>query len=136
MNHHGSITSTSTALVSNLQPELAVVSCGSNNSYGHPNAGPVDRINQAAAARVLLCTTKAPASSLRGGREHHDHDRCAAIARAPRTGASSTSFCDEIAAQHPLRRPADQRVSSASPARDETLGEYVELTNVGRRRSR
>ncbi|MBO7336566.1 MAG: ComEC/Rec2 family competence protein [Lachnospiraceae bacterium] len=35
--HHGSRTSASEAFVSCLGPDIAVVSCGKNNSYGHPH---------------------------------------------------------------------------------------------------
>ncbi len=37
VGHHGSRTSTSDALMDILDPEYAVISCGLNNSYGHPH---------------------------------------------------------------------------------------------------
>lgn len=37
VGHHGSKTSTSDAFVKWLQPEVGIISCGKNNSYGHPN---------------------------------------------------------------------------------------------------
>ncbi len=40
--HHGSRTSTSRAFVSALAPELAVVSAGDHNSYGHPHKETLD----------------------------------------------------------------------------------------------
>lgn len=43
--HHGSRTSTSAELLDAVTPEIAVVSCGRNNSYGHPNAEVLDRLN-------------------------------------------------------------------------------------------
>lgn len=36
--HHGSKTATASAYVSQLQPQLAIISAGVNNRYGHPNA--------------------------------------------------------------------------------------------------
>ena len=36
--HHGSKTSTSWNLVNAVSPQYAVISCGENNSYGHPSA--------------------------------------------------------------------------------------------------
>ncbi|MFZ5477496.1 MAG: ComEC/Rec2 family competence protein, partial [Myxococcota bacterium] len=35
--HHGSRTSSSPALVARVAPEVAVVSCGAGNTYGHPH---------------------------------------------------------------------------------------------------
>jgi competence protein ComEC len=38
VGHHGSRTSTSPAFVQALRPELALISCGRKNTYGHPHA--------------------------------------------------------------------------------------------------
>lgn len=37
ISHHGSNTSSSPNFLSQIQPELAVISCGTNNRYHHPN---------------------------------------------------------------------------------------------------
>lgn len=37
LGHHGSKTSTSPLLLEQLQTKLAIISCGRNNSYGHPH---------------------------------------------------------------------------------------------------
>jgi beta-lactamase superfamily II metal-dependent hydrolase len=58
VNHHGSNTSTSLNLISRLDPELAVVSAGAGNSFGHPTTTTVNRLVQAAALRTLLCTSR------------------------------------------------------------------------------
>ena len=36
VGHHGSKTSTSAEFLAALRPELAIISSGKNNSYGHP----------------------------------------------------------------------------------------------------
>ncbi len=43
--HHGSETSNSTALLAYATPDYAIFSCGEGNSYGHPTAGAMDRID-------------------------------------------------------------------------------------------
>jgi competence protein ComEC len=37
VSHHGSNTSTSENFLSIVNPEMAIVSCGENNPYGHPH---------------------------------------------------------------------------------------------------
>jgi competence protein ComEC len=49
--HHGSRTSSTPELIAATRPVAAVISVGSRNAYGHPDAGVVDRI-QATGARV------------------------------------------------------------------------------------
>jgi len=54
VGHHGSDTSTSPAFLAAIAPEWAVISCGKNNSYGHPDAQTLSRL---AAAGVKLFRT-------------------------------------------------------------------------------
>ena len=49
VGHHGSDTSTGYRFVYQVEPEYAVVSVGTGNSYGHPNEAPLSRLNQAGA---------------------------------------------------------------------------------------
>lgn len=44
VHHHGSDTSTNSFLLATIQPEVAVISCGDNNPYGHPHANPVNAL--------------------------------------------------------------------------------------------
>lgn len=44
--HHGSKNSTGEAFLKQVQPRLAVISCGRNNSYGHPHAETVNRLER------------------------------------------------------------------------------------------
>nr|WP_319489818.1 ComEC/Rec2 family competence protein [uncultured Caproiciproducens sp.] len=45
--HHGSSTSTSAAFLKAAAPTAAVISCGVDNDYGHPNKGVVTRLQKA-----------------------------------------------------------------------------------------
>src|SRR4029077_14291561 len=42
--HHGSRTSTSSDLVEQWRPDIALVSCGRGNSFGHPAPVVLDRL--------------------------------------------------------------------------------------------
>lgn len=54
VGHHGSSTATSQAFLDAVSPEYAVISCGVNNEYGHPDA---ETLNKLAAANVQLFRT-------------------------------------------------------------------------------
>ena len=43
--HHGSSTSTSAVLLDAVRPSIGVVSVGAPNSYGHPTADVLDRLD-------------------------------------------------------------------------------------------
>jgi competence protein ComEC len=44
VGHHGSDTSTSAALISKIRPEIALISVGKDNRYGHPTGQTLDRL--------------------------------------------------------------------------------------------
>lgn len=54
VGHHGSNTSTGYRFLYEVSPEYGVISVGKDNSYGHPHAEPLSRLNQAGV--VLLRT--------------------------------------------------------------------------------
>ncbi len=45
VGHHGSKTSSSREFIEYVQPDVAVISCGYHNSYGHPHAEVVERLD-------------------------------------------------------------------------------------------
>lgn len=44
IGHHGSNGSTSNALLERADPEVALISCGKNNRYGHPGKELLERL--------------------------------------------------------------------------------------------
>ena len=56
VGHHGSNTSTGYRFLNEVEPQYAVISVGEGNSYGHPHAEPLSRLNQEGA--VILRTDK------------------------------------------------------------------------------
>ena len=46
LGHHGSSTSSSREFISAVSPAWAVISCGRNNSYGHPHAATIDLLEE------------------------------------------------------------------------------------------
>ncbi len=49
VGHHGSNTSTSYLFLRAVLPQIAVISCGENNSYNHPHTEIIERLTQAEA---------------------------------------------------------------------------------------
>lgn len=47
VGHHGSSASTSYVFLREIMPEYAVISCGKNNSYGHPHEETLSRLSDA-----------------------------------------------------------------------------------------
>ena len=131
VNHHGSNTSTNTNLVTRLAPELALFSCGSANPYGHPTTQTLNRLNQAAAARVLLATTEGTGSIGFGVGGNvtltTDGTRYRATAQ---DGRFLDFYVDEIVDATPA--PGDVRISEVhrAPAAAPLHGEWLELQNV------
>ena len=46
VGHHGSHNSTSEELLNNLTPEIAVISVGKDNVYGHPAEETLDKLDE------------------------------------------------------------------------------------------
>ena len=65
VGHHGSAVSTSAAMLRGLQPELAVISAGEGNRYGHPTPACLEQL--ASAGVPELCTIEHGDIDMRAG---------------------------------------------------------------------
>lgn len=65
--HHGSKYSNSKELLEMIQPEVTVISCGRNNSYGHPHEETLDRLEEVGS--VILTTPEHGAIYVEFGRK-------------------------------------------------------------------
>lgn len=134
LNHHGSNTSTGTNLITRLDPELAIVSCGTGNSYGHPTITITNRLNQALASRAMLSTTRGSSSTIGfavTGDVRIDTDGARYRATAE-NGDFLDFYCDE--ATVPQLTAGDIEISefmSNPSVVGDTNGEYVEVVNIG-----
>lgn len=57
VSHHGSRTSSSPSFLSIVQPEAAIISCGSGNQYGFPKQDTVDNLNYWDRVIPVWCTS-------------------------------------------------------------------------------
>lgn len=136
VNHHGSNTSTSLNLVSRLDPELAVVSCGQNNPYGHPTTTTVNRLNQAAAVRMLLSTTTGASNVIGFGAAGNITIQTDGVRYrvSAQNGDCLDFWTDEVAASTPAAGPVRISEIQRNPSRvPDTNGEYVEVMTNGPR---
>ena len=74
VGHHGSRTSTSSTFLSKVNPEVAVISVGADNSYGHPTPETLQRLSGAGAKVYrtdldgnIVVTTDGKTFSISGG---------------------------------------------------------------------
>lgn len=51
--HHGSKNSTSEELLAQIRPQVALISCGENNSYGHPHEETLERLEEVGSEVVV-----------------------------------------------------------------------------------
>ena len=65
--HHGSRYSTSEAFLEQITPEVAVISCGEKNSYGHPHEETLERLEEVGS--VVFTTPKYGAVEVEIGKE-------------------------------------------------------------------
>ncbi|HEY0738273.1 MAG TPA: MBL fold metallo-hydrolase [Herpetosiphonaceae bacterium] len=57
LSHHGADTSTSQTFIDAINPRVAVISCGYNNSYGHPTQTIINRLQAKASIQHYFLTS-------------------------------------------------------------------------------
>lgn len=57
VGHHGSSNSSCDEFLKAVSPKIAIISCGKNNSYGHPHSETLDRLNKSANAKIYRTDT-------------------------------------------------------------------------------
>ena len=62
VGHHGSATSTTRELLDSVRPDIAVISVGENNRYGHPAQETLERI--AASGAVIYRTDRSGTTTI------------------------------------------------------------------------
>lgn len=55
--HHGSLSSSDKAFLENVQPQIAIISCGVNNRYKHPSGETVKRLKECGAKVYITAKT-------------------------------------------------------------------------------
>jgi competence protein ComEC len=132
-NHHGSATSSNTNLWARLAPELALVSCGTDNSFGHPHDETIALVNTISRCVPLVSTTVGARKYGYGvskGNAVLTTDGQRYRITTPAIG-SLEFFVDETTGRAPVA--GDLLISEfhRDPAAvADTNGEYLEITNV------
>lgn len=139
VGHHGSSTSTSQAFLDAVSPTYAVISCGKDNSYGHPHSETLAKLASAGVEVLrteelgdIYCTSDGTEVTFSYGEYHKDSDTSAAEIEEPQQP-------DTVAATYILNtnslkfhRPDCSSASQISDAnREEYTGTREELIEQG-----
>ena len=66
-SHHGSRTANTEELISATAPRVSIISCGEDNSYGHPHIEAIDRLRQAGSDIMITKDTGAIMIQIKNG---------------------------------------------------------------------
>ena len=126
VGHHGSRTSTSTAFLNAIRPEVAIISVGAGNSYGHPTSQALGRL-QAVGAKVYRTDQAGTVTVSTDGNTY--------TVTTERTG-SSTQALPVATTQRPASSvrttaPASPGAGAVAITALDLKGETVTVTNGG-----
>ena len=133
VNHHCSRTSSNASFLGWLDPEFAVIPCGSGNSYGYPKQDVVDRMNHSAWTIPVWSLTDGVGTEGyvdAGGTVLLTSDGASYTATGP-GGRSFTAYCDEAAPTPAAAGDVVVAEFMRDPSKvSDTDGEWLELTGA------
>ncbi|WP_305880099.1 MBL fold metallo-hydrolase [Sporosarcina sp. Marseille-Q4943] len=111
--HHGSNTSSSAAFISNVKPDVAILSYGKNNSYGHPNAAVESRLKNVG-AKIYKTAVDCDITVTTDGVKHTVSNNCGKTVAKPA----------------PAAKPTPKPVTKPAPATQTNFQNCTELRKV------
>lgn len=139
VGHHGSSTSTSQAFLDAVSPTYAVISCGKDNSYGHPHSETLAKLASAGVEVLrtdelgdIYCTSDGTEVTFSYGEYHKDSDTSAAeIEESQQPDTISETYILNTNSRK-FHRPDCSSASQISDAnREEYTGTREELIEQG-----
>lgn len=139
VGHHGSSTSTSQAFLDAVSPTYAVISCGKDNSYGHPHSETLAKLASAGVEVLrtdelgdIYCTSDGSEVTFSYGEYHKDADTSAAEIEEPQQPDTISETYILNTNSRKFHRPDCSSASQISDAnRDEYTGTREELIEQG-----
>lgn len=139
VGHHGSSTSTSQAFLDAVSPTYAVISCGKDNSYGHPHSETLAKLASAGVEVFrtdelgdIYCTSDGTEVTFSYGEYHKDSDTSAAEIEEPQQPDTISETYILNTNSRKFHRPDCSSASQISDAnREEYTGTREELIEQG-----
>lgn len=139
VGHHGSSTSTSQAFLDAVSPTYAVISCGKDNSYGHPHSETLAKLVSAGVEVLrtdelgdIYCTSDGTEVTFSYGEYHKDSDTSAAEIEEPQQPDTISETYILNTNSRKFHRPDCSSASQISDAnREEYTGTREELIEQG-----
>lgn len=139
VGHHGSSTSTSQAFLDAVSPTYAVISCGKDNSYGHPHSETLAKLSSAGVEVLrtdelgdIYCTSDGSEVTFSYGEYHKDADTSAAEIEEPQQPDTISETYILNTNSRKFHRPDCSSASQISDAnREEYTGTREELIEQG-----
>ena len=139
VGHHGSSTSTSQAFLDAVSPTYAVISCGKDNSYGHPHSETLAKLASAGVEVLrtdelgdIYCTSDGTEVTFSYGEYHKDSDTSAAEIEEPQQPDTISETYILNTNSRKFHRPDCSSASQISDAnREEYTGTREELIEQG-----